>query len=185
MGEEQNKRDDVVPLVICHEYVCLKEAKGIWCFLWVSVIKRLEMLTGFWFTGSSIPISQWCLLHILPYFHKIYKFIPQFPENLFFPHISTEFVHFPLCFCKIYKFSPYLHSIYVFLLNLHFWRPLFWPWCTYTYWITLLICGLVELFIWWVVPWSLWSVLCLNGTKPSKWYALLFESITLSPHHTT
>jgi len=47
------------------------------------------------------PLSQWCILHILPpYFHKMYKFHPNFR--------------------KIYKFLHYFSSIYVCLLNSRF-----------------------------------------------------------------
>jgi len=61
--------------------------------------------------GRPFPLSQWCILHIPPYFQKIINFT---------------------YFCKIYKF-PLLYSfmlccfglIYVFCL------PLFRPWCIY------------------------------------------------------
>jgi len=54
--------------------------------------------------GRPSPLSQWCMLHIPPYFHKIYNC----------PHISAKFVHFPpisakfTFFCLICVFSfPY------------------------------------------------------------------------------
>jgi len=60
------------------------------------------------YRGVHSP-SQWWILHILPYFHKIYKFT-LLPQNVYiFSHISAKFTFFGL--------------IYVF----HF--PLFWPWC--------------------------------------------------------
>jgi len=65
---------------------------------------------------AYIPLSQWCILHIPPYFHKIYRF----------PPISAKFINFPL-------FSWNLR----FLLNLCFLCfPYFEHWgkMLYTYW---------------------------------------------------
>jgi len=52
---------------------------------------------------KTSPLSQWCILHS-PYFHKIYKFLPNFRK------IYT----FPPYFHKNYKFFQYFHKIYTF-----------------------------------------------------------------------
>ena len=65
-------------------------------------------------TKALIPLSQWCILHIPPYFRKIYKFPPfskKFINSL--PLFLQKFINLPLYFRKIYKFP-------LFSFNLHF-----------------------------------------------------------------
>jgi len=61
--------------------------------------------------------SQWCILHILPYFHKIYKFSP---------YISANYIHFPLIYAKCTSFLLNLCFCFPYFTHhaLHYWTPL-------------------------------------------------------------
>jgi len=56
--------------------------------------------------GVSIHLRQWyIILHIHPYFHKIYKF-PLFPQNL---HISPIFVQFTFFAFPYFDHGAFTH----------------------------------------------------------------------------
>jgi len=67
----------------------------------MDVLETFIWLLAFWGFPLNLvrgvhPLIQWCILQLLPYFHKIYKCPPVSTKFINFLHISGKFIHSPL-----------------------------------------------------------------------------------------
>jgi len=52
--------------------------------MWLNIGSSGQLSVKFKARGVYPPLSRWCILHIHPYFHKIYKFLPIFVQFVVF-----------------------------------------------------------------------------------------------------